>query len=142
MQIKPVKVGDAITADLINMLISGHNLNDNLVGDDSHIAVTGALTGRTIQYIGPPIKGIGFFPVLVSEDGGSAGNKTTKCSWTYTVESLSGEVLGDTMTPLRRRPAKGAISKPDDDTVAIGCYVNGTFELYDANEVYEIEVCS
>lgn len=136
-----VKVGQTITADLINMLIDGHNLNANVVGDGTHIAVTGSPNGRVIEYIGPPITGSGFFPVRVTKTGGVTGSKTVQCTWTYTVESFSGQELGTTMTPLRRRPAKGAISEPDDDTVAIGCYVDGTFELYDANEVYEIEVC-
>ncbi len=143
-QIKRINASGAglITADLLNKLIDGHNLNDNIVGDSSHIAVSGTQSGRSIRYVGPPIKGVGFFPVRVTKTGGVTGSKTVQCSWTYTVESLSGQELGTVMTPLRRRPAKGAISNPAADTIAIGCYVNGEFQLYDANEVYEIEVCA
>ena len=48
----------------------------------------------------------GLFPVNLTEDGGSAGNKTTQCSFTYTVKTTDDSTtLGTTLSP-RSAPAR------------------------------------
>lgn len=77
------------------------------------------------------------FPVQIDQTGGSAGDATTQCSYTYTVRDLAGYQLGTGMTPLKRRPALGAMSPVDPSYGwGVGFYdYSGTFNLWDANEV-------
>jgi len=46
---------------------------------------------------------VGPFVVKVEMDGGYAGNESEDCSYTYTVKSLSGDVLGTQKTPEAAR---------------------------------------
>lgn len=84
------------------------------------------------------------FPVQVDQTGGSAGNATTQCSFTYTVRDLSGYQIGTGMTPLKRRPAVGAMSAVDPSFGwGTGFYdTDGTFKLWDANETLLSEACA
>lgn len=82
------------------------------------------------------------FAVKVTQVGGSGGGPSTQCSFTYDVESESGIPLGSAMTPARRRPAAGPFSAPPANSWGSGFFaVDGTFVLWDANEVPAVEVC-
>lgn len=80
------------------------------------------------------------FGVRVTIDGGSAGSVSTTCSWTYTVELDSGYVLGEELTPQKRRlPNVPYTSTPADSWGAGFFDKNGAFVLWDANELPEVE---
>lgn len=79
------------------------------------------------------------FRVTVATDGGTAGNKTTQCSFTYTVTSLGSAELGAGMTPAKARPPLGAMVVGDD--IGWAYYSAGVFTLWDANEVIDAEAC-
>jgi hypothetical protein len=89
-----------------------------------------------------------FFPVKVTTDGGSAGGKTTRCTFTYTVTTLDGEELGKLMTPERNRMEIGKYVNTlwppvEMSTTGVGYYYpEGTFVLYCANEVPASAPCS
>lgn len=91
---------------------------------------------------GPRFTGNSFFPVKVTQTGGSAGDDTTPCSFTYTVKSLDGETLKTGASPVLRRTSVGAYSAPSADTYGQAFWdENGDVQLYDANEVPLVEVC-
>jgi len=83
------------------------------------------------------------FPVKVVKTGGSAGDATTKCSFTYTANDQSGVVLGTVLSPKKERPALGAMASPTTDPLwGSGFYdLTGAFVLFDANEVLSTEAC-
>lgn len=82
------------------------------------------------------------FPVTLAKDGGSAGDLTTQCSWTYTVTDLQGYQIGTTMTPLKLRPSVGKLVQPADGSHGVAFYAaDGTFKLWDANEVPDVGSC-
>jgi len=89
---------------------------------------------------GLPQRGV-LLPVLVWRDGGTTdGSKTAQCDRTYVAKSLDGAVtLGTGLTPKTRRRTYGQYVTPptDGDGVeGLGYYeLDGTFALYDANEV-------
>jgi len=65
------------------------------------------------QWIFEPMQ-IGVFPVDLTQTGGSAGDKTTQCSFTYTVSDLDGNPLLTAVDPISTphrctRPAIGAL---------------------------------
>jgi hypothetical protein len=80
--------------------------------------------------------------VLCTLDGGSAGSQTQTCSWTYTVHTLEGVLLGQQMTPQKRRPDNMPFTPTPDETVGTGYYdLDGEFILFDANETFATEAC-
>jgi hypothetical protein len=82
----------------------------------------------------------GFFPVQVTQDGGSGGDDETQASWTYTVRDLDSNTLGSAMAPTKARPSAGALVAGTG--VGIGYYaIDGSFVLYDANETLDTEAC-
>lgn len=83
------------------------------------------------------------FPVQIDQTGGSAGDTTTQCSFTYTVRDLQGYQLGTGMTPLKRRPTIGKMSAVDPSYGwGVGFYdTDGTFKLWDANETLATAAC-
>jgi hypothetical protein len=74
------------------------------------------------------------FPVKVYLDGGSAGNRTTACSYTYTVKLLDGvTVLGTQKTPARQRIGyKQVVAQNGYGTAFYDA--TGALVLWDANE--------
>ena len=81
------------------------------------------------------------FAVDLTQTGGSAGDKSTQASWTYTAKSLSGETLGTGLTPKRQRPTVGKMQS-GNGTVGLGYYdASGNFQLYDANEALDSAAC-
>lgn len=107
--------------------------------------------------LGSPIVALDtLIPCRVWRDGGTTdGDKNVPCDRTYLARSLdatsptTGVLLGENLTPEKRRPAKGKLSTP----AATGEGVVGTgyhtiaegelvFRLYDANETLDVEVCT
>jgi hypothetical protein len=83
------------------------------------------------------------FPVLVTQTGGSAGDNSTACSYTYTVTDLNGNSLLTGASPSKRRTSVGAYSAPSAGSYGLAfTEVDGTVKLYDANEVPVVEVCT
>jgi hypothetical protein len=84
----------------------------------------------------------GQFAVLVYIDGGSAGSSSTDCTYTYTVRTLGGKLLGTAMTPQKRRFSSVPYSETPDATPGLAYYRNdGTVVLFDANEVPDLLDC-
>jgi len=81
------------------------------------------------------------FGVKVTKDGGSAGNKTTQCSFTYTVKDLAGNTLATAKSPSRPRPLKGAMDPPADNSYGLAFYDGSTLVLWDAGETLDVEAC-
>ena len=79
-------------------------------------------------------------PVTLTQTGGSAGNASTECSFTYTVTSLGGTTLLTGASPVWNRPALGKMIAATYGTA----YVNasGTVILYQVDEVFDVAACS
>ena len=57
--------------------------------------------------------------------------------------TAAGVTLGTAMTPAKRRPAAGPFAAPPSNSWGTGFFQeDGTFVLYDPNEVPSILVCS
>jgi hypothetical protein len=109
----------------------------------------GGITIATIDEDGDEggSSGGGMFAVLVQWDGfGNSGSATEQCSYTYDVRSLNGQELGKGLSPLKNRSLFGKYTAPtrgDFNVYGTGFYTgDGTFRLYDANEVYSTEECA
>lgn len=92
------------------------------------------------------VRYIGFEPYLtfaveVSHTGGSAGDKTTKCSYTYTAKTIQDLTeLGTSLSPeFDIRTANGKYVQADRGTGYFDG--NGTFVLWQVNEVPAIKEC-
>jgi hypothetical protein len=76
---------------------------------------------------------IALFPVDVAQVGGSAGDGTNACSFTYDVTSLDGRTLASGVSPVWARPAIGKMTAA---THGDGYYdSDGEFVLYRVDEV-------
>lgn len=76
----------------------------------------------------------GFFPVKVSQTGGSNGNKTTAASYTYTVTTMDGNTtLGEDVAVAKTRP-NGTMTAGSSYGMAF-YDENGDIQLWDAGEV-------
>ena len=107
------------------------------------VGVINAPDGITItapDAISPPVPAAAdLFRVTVATDGGSAGDATTQCSFTYTVTSLGGVELATAKTPTKARPALGVMVVGDD--IGWAYYDADGLQLWDANEVVSTEAC-
>jgi len=101
--------------------------------------VSGVPTPRyRFQYVMPGQ----FFAVKVTQTGGAAGDATTACTFTYTVEDLNNVSLGTSMSPELRRTATGKYSAPSARSIGQAYYDgSAVLHLYDANEVPFVESC-
>jgi hypothetical protein len=133
------------------------NLTVSLIGSASILwreEGTG-LKWAIIRFGGGPDTGLtGLIPVKVWRDGGTTdGDKTEPCDRTYKVRTLdadgsddsSSRLLGENLTPQKRRPAQGKLDTPPSGgsgVVGLGYYDSSTFILYDANETLDVEACS
>jgi len=83
------------------------------------------------------------FLVFVTKDAGSAGSKTTPCSWTYTVTDYGGRTLGTGLTPAKPRTSVGKYAQPGAGSPGLGWYNSvGDFKLYEAaEEIPIVSVC-
>ncbi len=89
------------------------------------------------------------FAVKVVKDGGEAGNKTTKCSFTYTVKTLAGNTMkknaaGDAATgmePAINTPTVGKMDPPADNTYGFAFWDGTDLVLKNANETLAPAPC-
>lgn len=84
---------------------------------------------------------VGFFPVMLTEDGGAPGDATTACSFTYTVKTLSGTTLLSEATPEWRPQNLGALTSGDEKVGQAYFKDDGTVSLYMAAEQIDAEAC-
>jgi len=81
------------------------------------------------------------FPVKVVKDDGENGDGNNPCTFKYTVKSLDGDILGQNMTPERRR-TNGVVKDPGtEEHIGIAYYKDGQLHLLDANEVPDTTTC-
>lgn len=101
-------------------------------------------TSRSSRRAGhPTFRSSGAFVCTVRQTGGSAGNATTQCSFTYEVKDLNGTVIGTGKTPKRPRPTVGKMDKPPDNNPGIAYYDgSNVLQLWDAGEVMDTSACS
>lgn len=108
--------------------------------------VLGKVVGRTaatnplpiVMVVGP--KDGMTFAVAVTKDGGADGTQTTAATWTYTVKSLGGQTLGETVPVSMQRPFGKRKHYPTSG-YGLACF-NGTgLILLDAGEVEETGGC-
>jgi hypothetical protein len=79
------------------------------------------------------------FPVDLATDGGSAGDATTQCSFTYEVFDLDSNSLATGVSPVWARPALGAMVAA---THGIAYLTDlGALVLYQVDEVPDLEEC-
>lgn len=83
------------------------------------------------------------FKVYLTQNGGSNGNKTTDCSYTYDVYFASAKTasskIGSTLAPESRYVSKCAVTAA---TKGLACYVNGDVVLEIAYEALTSNACS
>jgi len=74
---------------------------------------------------------LAIFPVLVTKDGGVAGDADTDCSFTYTVKDLAGVELGTALSPQSGRLPKTEYTEPGADSPAVAYFdTSGDMQLY------------
>ena len=104
MSIDHFRDGNRSARDKLNQLVDEANSLAALRGDEQFIAVRKGPGGTTIALnlanvlARIPKTPLGIFPVTVKKDGGSAGSKSTLCSFTYTVMDLLGNVMNKDAT--------------------------------------------
>lgn len=82
------------------------------------------------------------FAVRVTIDGGAAGSASADCSWTYTVKTDAGYLLGEEMTPTDcRLPLVPYVTTPNDSWGAGFFDKAGEFVLKCANECPQVGEC-
>lgn len=82
------------------------------------------------------------FAVTVEIDGGLPGSVSTTCTFTYTVRAQDGTIIGEDMTPEVRRFPETIYTEPEGEQPGTAYYgPDGTLQLFDANELPEIEEC-
>jgi len=86
--------------------------------------------------LGVPPDSLGdLFAVLVTKDGGVAGDAATDCTFTYTVKDLFGAELATALSPLRPRFANTEYVEPSADSPGIAWYdPQGDLRLLEAVE--------
>lgn len=99
--------------DKLNRLVDAVNTLLSMRGDGRFIGVNRAAGGgmtvsllidAILPYIPRLATVAGAIPVMLTQTGGSDGDGTTACSWTYTVtHAISGTVLGTNVAPSHNR---------------------------------------
>lgn len=82
------------------------------------------------------------FPVALTQYGGSAGDASTQCSFTYTVVSLDSSpvTLLTGASPVWNRPAYGKLVAATHGTAYYNA--SGTCILYQVDEVFDVAECT
>ena len=101
-----------------------------------HVFRVANTSGNYLWYFANPLH---VFPVLVTQTGGTAGDATTQCSFTYTVNSLSSVEIATGASPIWARPAKGKMVAATHGTAYVN--VAGETVLYMVDEVPDLEEC-
>jgi len=85
----------------------------------------------------------GSFTVKVYIDGGSSGSSSTTCSYTYTVKTLSGKIVGTALSPEKRRYESVPYTTTPDGSTGMAYFDgDGVLHLWDANELPDLIDCS
>ena len=84
------------------------------------------------------------FGILLDQTGGSNGDDTTQCSYTYTVKDMADNVLATSVNPATgdhyaQRPTVGFRIAA---TAGVATYVDGTLTILLTNEIDDLEACS
>lgn len=87
-----------------------------------------------------PQSRLNLFPVTVTQTGGSAGDATTQCSFTYTVTSILGESLLTSAMVGWARPALGKMIAATKGTAYINA--SGVVVLWQVDEVFDVAACT
>jgi hypothetical protein len=82
----------------------------------------------------------GYFPVGILQDGGSQGTASTAASWTYTVQTITGETIKENVGLARPRPRGIATYQPSGG-YGMAFYSAGDIILWDAGEIYGSTTC-
>ena len=110
---------------------------------------TGSQLGETAYVFQHPISPYSAFPVTLEQTGGSAGDETTKCDFTYTVKDLQGNELDTSVDPevdgYHVRPSVGTLTAATHGLAYYsGLPLASETVLYIAqcNEYLDFEACS
>ena len=109
---------------------------------DSEIASVERLTPDALASDADEAFVFKMIPVLVTQIGGLPGNSTTKATFVYDITDLNGNQLGTSgQAPLKLRHIGRMIAPPAGATGTGFNLEDGTFVLFDANEVMDTGVC-
>ena len=95
LPLKPIEIGDVITADFLNRLVTLGQQSRLFVNDPIKILSQSATLGTTIGIS----RADRMFPVSITQDGGDAGGDKTDCSFTYSVKKIDGTAILSSATP-------------------------------------------
>lgn len=102
-----------------------------VINSSNNLSVSGPPPEQPSTSLGHP----GVFPVLVYNDGGSAGTATSTINATYTTKDLSGtNTLGTGLSPLINR----AVISPVDVIIAIAASGSIGTACYDGNGTLQL----
>lgn len=93
--------------------------------DDSH-----PWKKKYVMIANPPA----MLPVKVKQSDGVAGDSDTTCTFTYTVKSLGGTILGTAMSPLWPRFSDTTYVAPASDSYGVAFYDTGVLKLWQTLE--------
>lgn len=149
LQVGPVGGGssgggfnDGLTCEAWNLWEVGlggnaHNLAANTGPYMGVVTGSNTTTGNLVVHFYALPAGVSFV-AQIGQDGGTYGSQSGTSSWTYTVTSFGGMVLGTNMTPSRTRPT----GKYMDGNYGLCCYnAGGTLLLIDAGETLAVTTC-
>jgi len=122
-------------------ITNAHILEFNLFGKFltlSAVQRSGTGFGWALVCVNAPQDAV--VPVLLTKDGGSAGNSTTQCSWTYTIKDITDtDTIATAVTPAHQRHT---IGKTKQATIGLlRGNDSGTYSLIWTDEVLETGAC-
>lgn len=112
----------------------------NVVGPAAHVNL---FRREKVEPQPSPTSLLGYiFVVDLTKTAGSAGDKTTACTFVYTAKDLNGSTVGTGLAPLNSR-ARILLAPVTQGTVG-SCYydLNGTAHLLDCNETIAQNNCT
>lgn len=137
-QIKKVKKGDPISADDFNALIDEVMRLGKISADAPLNVINGP--GGVAFSISTQRRSV--FPVKLTKTGGSAGNKTTQCSFSYTVKDYTGSTTLATSKGLTGNGQRVVNAQMTEGTLGLAYYDGGTLKLIWADERFDQKNCT
>lgn len=128
---------------------SAFDLNGAQVPNDTIVTLRAAgkdSSGNPIYYIVSGSGSTTILPVKLEEDGGSDGNGTTACSYTYTITDLDDNAVtdsdGDPLTGIS--PTHNRLKSKTMPAIrgTLGKKADGTWELYQTDEMPNFGPCT
>lgn len=142
--------GDFVWIEMQGVATWGFNLGSNFPTDKLFILLYSGIEVDEDGIVSVPLGGYNWrggniilpdrISVLLTPDGGDAGNKDTLCSYTYTATTLAGTQIATLLTP-ENSPAriyKWACNPATKGTAYIN-YPVGDIKLWDCNETQNME---